>query len=202
MKTKLKSKPASAKSDSQMDNQEAITRLKDSVKCGELVVIIGSGVSMALTNGKIPSLSWIGLIRDGFNYGVKKQKITADQAKTWEPQLGSKDIDDLLCAAEFASRKLDAPQGSLYARWLENVFKTVKPTNEAMVNALVTLKQSNIPICTLNYDPLLEHVLGMDGINLTEKNKVFAWFRREKASILHLHGSWDNGRYNAPYLRR
>lgn len=192
MKSKRKSKPASAKNDSQIDNHEAITRLKESVKCGELVVIIGSGVSMALTNGKIPSLSWIGLIRDGFDYGVKKQKITAGQANAWEPQLGSSDIDDLLCAAEFASRKLDAPHGALYARWLENVFKAVKPTNEAMVNALAALKNSNIPICTLNYDPLLEHVLGMDGINLTEKNKVFAWFRREKASILHLHGSWES----------
>jgi len=191
MKPKRPPTPASVKSGSNSDNQEALTQLKKSVKRGELIAIIGSGVSMALTNGKTPSLSWIGLIRDGFTYGVKKQKITIEQAKAWEPQLASSDIDDLLCAAEFVGRKLGAPQESLYARWLENVFKTVKPTNERMVNALVALHQTGIPICTLNYDPLLEQALRMDGINLTETGKVCSWIRREIPGILHLHGSWD-----------
>lgn len=192
MKPKRISTPASAKSGSHIDNLEAIAQLKESATRGELVAIIGSGVSMALTNGKIPSLSWIGLIRDGFSYGVKKQKITTEQATAWVPQLESNDIDDLLCAAEFVSRKLDAPHGSLYARWLENVFNTVKPANEGMIAALVTLQQSQIPICTLNYDPLIEKVLGIDGINLTETGKVFSWIRRDIPGILHLHGSWES----------
>ncbi len=191
MKSKRKPTPASLKTGSHVDKQEGLARLKESVERGEVVAIIGTGVSMALTNGEKSSLSWVGLIRDGFTHGVTKGKITPAQAKFWEPQLESSDIDDLLCAAEFVSRKLDAPKGSLYARWLENVFKSVKPTNKGMEDALVTLQKSRIPICTLNYDPLLEKVFGMDGINLTETAKVMSWVRRDIPGVLHLHGSWD-----------
>jgi len=117
-----KRKPTSTPG-SYVDNQREITKLKESVERGEVVAIIGTGVSMSLTDGRVPSLSWVGLIRDGFAHGVTKGKITPTQAKAWEPQLDSSDIDDLLCAAEFVSRKLDAPQGTLYARWLEKVLK-------------------------------------------------------------------------------
>ncbi len=120
----------SAKVVSRPISQPAITKLMDSASRGELVAIIATGVSMALTNNKVPALSWTGLIRNGFAHSVKKGKITAAQAKAWEPQLESNDIDDLICAAEFMSRKLEAAQGDLYARWLENLFKPLKPANE------------------------------------------------------------------------
>ena len=71
-------------------------RLTDSARRGELVVITGTGVSIGLTNSNIAALSWNGLIRDGFAYGVKKGKITTEQSRAWEAQLSSKDLDDLL----------------------------------------------------------------------------------------------------------
>lgn len=191
----MRSKQTTTKSPSKvvspMASQSAIAQITDSARRGELVVVIGSGVSMALTNGKIPALSWTGLIRDGFAFGVKKGKISPAQNKNWETQLGSNDIDDLLCAAEFMGRKLDAPQGDLYARWLEHVFKSVQPTNPKMRRALSTLHKAGIPICTLNYDPLLERITGLNAINLSEGAKVTSWMRRESPGILHLHGSWD-----------
>lgn len=52
-------------------SSDPIVRLTDSARRSELVVIVGTGVSMALTNGTIPSLSWKGFIKDGFAYGVK-----------------------------------------------------------------------------------------------------------------------------------
>jgi hypothetical protein len=55
------------------------------------------------------------LIRDGFAHGVKKGRISAKQAADWKSQLDSNDLDDLLGAAEFVGRKLDAPHGDLYA---------------------------------------------------------------------------------------
>ncbi|MEW5928216.1 MAG: SIR2 family protein [Gemmatimonadota bacterium] len=146
---------------------------------------------MALTNGTIPSLSWKGLIQDGFAHGVKKGRLTAAQAEAWKTQLDSTDLDDLLAAAEFVGRKLEAPRGDLYARWLENVFSHVRPTNHTMGSAILGLVSAGVPLCTLNYDPLLERVTGLPSINIGETGKVAAWMRREIQGILHLHGSWD-----------
>jgi len=117
----------------------SITKLKKSAQGGKLVAVIGTGVSMALTNGKFEALSWKGLVSNGFAYGVTKGKITEEQRKKWEPQLDSSDIDELVGAAEFMGRKLESPKGDLYARWLENVFKEVVPENREMANAIRTL---------------------------------------------------------------
>jgi hypothetical protein len=116
----------------------------DSVRNGQLVAIIGTGVSMALTGGKNPSLSWKGLVEHGFAYAVKKGRITAKQANAWKSQLDSSDLDDLLGAAEFMGRKLDAPDGDLYARWLEDAFKSVLPVNQDMVAAIRALLAAQI----------------------------------------------------------
>jgi hypothetical protein len=169
----------------------AISQIRSSANNGQLVVVAGTGVSMALTGGKNNNLSWKGLVENGFNYGVAKGKITLDQSIIWRNQLNSSDLDDLLSAAEFMGRKLEAPTGVLYARWLEAVFKDVRPEEKGMANAIHALTSSGIPICTLNYDFLLERVSGLHGINLSETGRVTAWMRREEQGILHLHGTWD-----------
>jgi hypothetical protein len=173
-----------------MEATRPISWITDAVRRNELVAVIGTGVSMGLTNGKIPALSWKGLVRDGFAFGAKKGKITSTQVEAWKPQLESSDLDDLLGAAEFMSRKLDGPNGELYARWLEHVFSAVKPANRELERAIVALKGAGVPLCTLNYDPLLECVTGLPAVTLNDTRSVARWMRRESAGILHLHGSW------------
>jgi hypothetical protein len=167
----MRSRP-SGKALSPPGRSDGIRSLTDSARQGELVAVIGTGVSLGLTNNEIPALSWKGLIVHGFSYAVKKGKISAAQAKAWQPQLDSTDLDDLLGAAEFMGRKLEAPHGDLYARWLESVFRPVQPSNKKMENALRGLHAAGIPLCTLNYDPLLERVTGLPAVNLTEAAKV------------------------------
>jgi hypothetical protein len=170
---------------------EAVGQIKASASSGKLVAIVGTGVSIALTSGRNHALSWKGLVENGFSYGVTKGTITAGQHDIWKSQLNSNDLDDLLAAAEFMGRKLDAPNGGLYARWLENVFQQVKPENAAMEKAVRAINSAGVPVCTLNYDPLLERVTGLTSINMSETTKVTAWMRRDIQGILHLHGSWD-----------
>jgi len=170
---------------------EDITRIKESASKNELVVVIGTGVSIALTNGKIPTLSWKGLIQNGFEYALKKALITPSQLSIWIPHLDSPDIADLLGAAEFITHKLSSPNDDLYARWLEINFKHVRATNEDMKQALRTLQNAGVPLCTLNYDRLLEEVTGLNTVNISDTPRVTEWMRRESAGILHLHGSWD-----------
>lgn len=166
-------------------------RIADSARRRELVVIVGTGVSVGLTEGKVASVSWKGLIESGFDYGAQKGRITSAQKKAWKAQLDSTDLDDLLGAAEFVCRKLDAPNGDLFARWLEGTFKHAMPTNSALTRAILAVRNAGIPICTLNYDHLLEQVTGLPAVHLGETAKVTAWMRREVPAILHLHGSWD-----------
>jgi hypothetical protein len=118
-------KLARTKPASRPKQPDAIRKLTDSARSGELVAIIGTGASITLTDGAVQALSWRGLIRDGFSQGVLKGQITTDQERNWQTQLDSTDLDDLLGAAEFMGRELGAPEGDLYARWLENVFKPI-----------------------------------------------------------------------------
>ncbi|HVQ70416.1 MAG TPA: tetratricopeptide repeat protein [Bradyrhizobium sp.] len=174
-----------------MHTEIAIANLMKSAHDGKLVAVIGTGVSIALTNGKNAALAWKGLVANGFAYGVTKGKITPEQRQAWQAQLNSNDLADLLSAAEFVGHKLESPNGDLYTRWLESVFKDVVPENKAMSDAILALQELGIPICTLNYDSLLERVTGLVSINMEEIVKVAAWMRRENRDILHLHGSWD-----------
>jgi hypothetical protein len=53
------------------------------------------------------------------------------------------------------------------------------------------LQAAKIPICTLNYDTLLERITGLPTITVNETEKMVKWMRREAAGILHRHGSWE-----------
>jgi hypothetical protein len=183
--------PASRKTNTRNPTPKAILRLTESANRSELVAVIGTGVSISLTKNKLSALNWKGLIVDGFEHAKTKGKITDKQFADWEAQRSSDDLDDLLAAAEFVGRKLDSPRGDLYARWLENVFKGVQPSNRDMARAIKLLCSAGIPLVTLNYDSLLESVTGQPTINLTETAKVGSWMRRESTGILHLHGTWD-----------
>jgi hypothetical protein len=171
--------------------EAALANVKRSAQDGKLIIVGGTGVSLALTNGKNASLSWRGLVADGFEYATEKGKMSAEQKSAWKAQLSSDDIDELLSAAEFMGRKLEAPSGDLYARWLETVFKNVVPENGEMIKALRKLHGVGIPFCTLNYDQLLERAVDTESINIGEIAKVAEWVRREHKGILHLHGAWN-----------
>jgi hypothetical protein len=168
---------------------DPMQRIVESARQGKLVVVVGAGVSMSLTNGVIPS--WSGLIKNGFDYAKRKGRISEAQLTAWSSQLASTDMDELLGAAEFMGRKLGAPGDQIYGRWLEEVFSSVQPSNQRLSIALKTLVALGIPLCTLNYDPLLERVTGLPALQVSETKKVMSWIQREHPAILHLHGSWD-----------
>jgi hypothetical protein len=166
------------------------SNIVDAAQKGELVAIIGTGSSLALTDGRIPSLAWRGLVESGFEFGRTKGKISDAQVLSWTAQLASQDLDELLSAAEFMSRKLEAPKGDLYARWLDREFRDRRVSNVAMSAAIQAIAEVQIPICTLNYDTLLEEVTGLPSVTLDNTTDVLGWMRNESKSILHLHGIW------------
>lgn len=165
-------------------------KITEAAQSGKLIVIIGAGMSMALTNGQ--AASWKGLLQNGFDYAAKKGRIKVDQMAFWKPQLGSSDIDDMLGAAEFLSRKLGKDsQDQLYARWLEEALGDLVISNIKLSSAVKKLSEAGALICTLNYDHLLEKATGFPTVLISETNKVASLLRRETSGILHLHGAYD-----------
>lgn len=177
-----------------MSTSAAVTleKLKKSIASGDLVVVIGSGVSIGLTNNERPALSWKGLIEDGLHYSVQKGKTSQSQIHNWGELLKSDDIDDMLGTAEFVGRKLGAPNGELYARWLEAKFSDNSIKNTELEVAIRQIQLSETPICTLNYDSLLEKATGLPTIHLGDLRKSTEWMRRESTGIFHLHGHWTS----------
>jgi hypothetical protein len=170
-------------------DEQSIANILDAARNNKLIVVVGAGVSMALTNGKAPS--WKKLISHGLTHAVIKGRMQETQSRTWMELLESSDIDDLLSCAEIVGRKLGAPKDVLYERWLQEHFKDIKVENQKLADAFRKISALDIPICTLNYDHLLEGVTSWPTILMSDLNKTAAWVRQEQQGILHLHGSYD-----------
>ncbi|MBF6028866.1 SIR2 family protein [Pseudomonas sp. P115] len=175
-----------------MSGCEKIENVKRSAEKGELVVVVGTGVSLALTSGKYPHLSWSGLIKSGFDYALEKGRIDEPQRQRFSSQLESPDVDELLSAAEFMGKKMDSPSGDLYKRWMYSLFDEVNADSNQMYEAVRAIAALNIPIATLNYDTLVEDVSGLRSISVSDLRSTTNWMRGTEKGVLHLHGSWKD----------
>lgn len=175
-----------------MPSCEKIENVKRSAEKGELVIVVGTGVSLALTAGKHSHLSWTGLIRDGFKFALEKGFIDEGQQHRFASQLESSDVDELLSAAEFMGKKIGAPSGDNYKRWMFNLFEGIKPEHNEMFQAVRAISDLNIPIATLNYDSLIEEVSGLHSIAVSDVRSTSNWVRGSEKGVLHLHGTWQD----------
>lgn len=170
---------------------DPFAQIQESARQGKLVVVVGTGFSLSVTERELPALGWKALVKDGFEECVRLGKIKPAQATTWQAQIDSDDLDDLLGAAEFMSKKLGAPDGDLYARWFKNAVGSARPTHDVTAEALRRVRDANVPISTLNYDHLLEQVTELPTITLRDTDRVTEFLRREFRGIFHLHGAYD-----------
>ncbi len=168
-----------------------VQALQRSAASGKLIIITGAGTSLALAEPTDPAKNWKQLIGSGLQTAKVKQKITDIQFDRWNETLQSNDMDDLLATAEFVSAKLGGPGGILYSRWLADTFENMKVKLGSERDTFHKIAQRGVPICTLNYDTLLEQATGRQGINYIDKTRTMNWARREEKGILHLHGIWN-----------
>jgi len=166
--------------------------IRASAQAGQLVVVTGAGTSLSLASRATPAFDWPRLLQNAFAYAEKMGRIDDHQHHRWSETIGSGDLDELLGAAEFVSRKLDGRGGLIYARWLQSLFQNQKASSSAqMRGALADMTKAGVPVCTLNYDTLIERCTRLASINMKEPRKVLEWARRETPGILHLHGVWN-----------
>ena len=167
--------------DLQADLRELVTRRR-------ILVIVGAGVSISATRNA-PAASWTGLLKLGAAH-CRKVNPALDDA--WEKRLigeiTSGDLDDMLSAAEKISRKLQAPDGGEFARWLRETVGALQVREPGVLEALRDLQ---VPLATTNYDDLLERVTQLRAVTWCDQAKVFRVLHGEEQAILHLHGHWD-----------
>src|SRR5262245_16959141 len=84
--------------------------LKEQIARGQIVAIIGAGVSIGATN-RAECASWTGLLHHGVHWCEHLQLIKPEMAPGLHQQIDSGDLDFLLAAAETIAAKLGAPQG-------------------------------------------------------------------------------------------
>ena len=98
--------------------------LREMIGRGQVVAVVGSGVSLATTS-RAPT--WRGLI----NSGVERCRTVGAADKWCQRTLGllepDSDADMLLSAAELVHQKLHEQGGGEFARWLRDAFAELQP---------------------------------------------------------------------------
>jgi formylglycine-generating enzyme required for sulfatase activity len=157
---------------------------------GKVIVVVGSGVSIAATGGA-PEASWEGLLKSG----VRCCRFTDQSLEEGWERRRCEDIADSkhgghLLAAEDIASKLGAPKGGAFAGWLRDTLGSLAIRDRRLLDALAALKA---PLVTTNYDGLLEKATGFPPITWMDEGKVGRLLMKEQDSdaIYHLHGYWD-----------
>lgn len=165
--------------------------LKRDIAEGRVTVVVGAGVSMAATYdpARKPNVAaWTGLLESGADECVK---VAQPLPKGWEErvrgEIASGDLDDLLSAAEKISRRLGAPDGGAYGKWLRETVGALKIRHPDVPAALGDL---GLPLLTTNYDGILEDATRRPPLTWRDGGLVERVIRGEDASIVHLHGHW------------
>lgn len=161
--------------------------LRMAVTQGQVVAIVGAGVSIE-ASGNDPRASWTGLLEDGI---ARCEAIIRPLPTGWgeraRGEISSKDLGEMLSAAEKISDRLGAPSGGEWRKWLRESVGELKPKNPAV---LETLRDLKIPIATTNYDDMLAQVSGLEPVTWNDHPEVERILHGDRKAILHLHGVW------------
>lgn len=167
-------------------SQLLIDDLKELIAKKQIIIVVGSGVSLGATN-RNPLASWIGLIEHGIDRCTQVvSNLPTGWANRQKEAVHSGDMDDLLSAAEQVSSKLKAPNGGEFRRWLSETVGRLKAQDKSVIEAL---HQSGAVIATTNYDDLLE-TPDLPAVTWRDGSRVEQVLKGDEKGILHLHGHW------------
>lgn len=161
---------------------QAIERITAAAARGQLVVVVGTGITVGLTNGAATS-TWTGLITDGV---ARVGDIDSNRGALLQMNLdAAKDSADLISVAQGVKRNL----GENFGRWVARAVGDLKPVHRATAEAIGRL---GVPILTTNYDDLLEKVLSRPHATWKQPDEMRAILTAKSEAIGHLHGWWKD----------
>jgi len=159
--------------------------LIEQITKGQVVAVVGAGVSLATTGGA-EAAGWTGLLR----LGIQRCADAAQPrpASGWADRQRSAldgDLADLLSVAEQVSDRLGAPSGGEFKRFLHETVGALEPRHTEILDALRDL---GVPLATTNYDGLLTTVTNRSPVTWRNGSQVERVLRGDDEGIIHLHG--------------
>jgi hypothetical protein len=167
-------------------DMEPVEALRRAIAQGEVLVVVGSGVSVAATGGaKCASLS--GLLWNGIAWCESHlHSLPARWGDRSRESLASGDLDEMLGVASQIEAKLS---GSEFRAWLRSSVGSLSVQHSDLIEAIWML---GCPIATTNYDDVLRHGhLERPVWTWLQHAQALSWARKERAGVFHLHGHWD-----------
>lgn len=165
-----------------------IEDLRRQVAQRQIAVIFGTGVSVASTNGA-PTAAWKGLLLHGIEQAAT---FGRNLPEGWRDRqldaINRGDLDEWLGVAEQIARRLGAPKGGEYSRWLREAVGTLPTKNTEVIDAMLTLRA---PLLTTNYDGLAEARSGRPPVTWRDTANCGRVLRGDTEGVIHLHGYWQ-----------
>jgi len=167
-----------------------IEDLKARIAAQRVVFFVGTGVSWGAS--QTPLAGWQGFLEAGIR--ICEATLSASLPEGWAQRqraaLQQGDLDEWLNVAEAISRKLGAPRGGEFRRWLSETVGALEVKRLGVIEAIGAL---GAPLITTNYDDLLEDVTGRRPITWRNDNQVTKFVQdRRLDDVLHIHGHWED----------
>jgi Bacterial extracellular solute-binding protein/SIR2-like domain/von Willebrand factor type A domain len=156
--------------------------LLDDLVEGRVLVVVGSGVSLATTADKDVA-GWPGLLRSGLKHLVKIREVTPEWAASRFKESDKGDGAELVEVAQDITSKLPAGE---YRRWFEEQVGELAVVDDSVIVAIARLKA---PIATTNYDNLIEDVTHLRTVTWKDP---YLFLQKQRETVLHLHGHRDS----------
>jgi SIR2-like domain len=170
--------------------------MKSQIAFRHAVVIVGSGVSVAVT-GNSPTASWLGLIKSGIS---RASSFNRNLPEEWKERL-LEELDyaekndylpGLLSIAEKITAALGGREGGSFHSWLRDDIGLLSATSADASDLIRAIGDLGLPLATTNYDTLLESSLVRSSCTWQDASTAQQIVRGASSGILHLHGSWEN----------
>jgi tetratricopeptide (TPR) repeat protein len=160
--------------------------LRNEIANGHVLVVVGTGVSLAATDGESVA-SWRGLLKNGVERCQTLRSLSDPEADALRADIDSGSLDRLLSAAGEIRRKLSDPDESEVRIWLRD---TVGKLHAKKRDVLEAIRDLGLPIATTNYDDLLEEVTGWRSATWLEGDRAIRAIEGKEQAVVHLHGHW------------
>jgi hypothetical protein len=167
----------------------AVNAMRTALSKGQLVLILGAGISAAATN-RHPLSSWTGLVNHAIDRCVElghRDQAWAERAKA---DVNSPYDDDLIAAAEKATSGLGGRLGADYGKWLREAVGSLQIEDTALTDVIRRYAERGSLIATTNYDDIVSDATGWPIVTWRDNTTIQRVFHRDDHAIIHLHGYW------------
>ena len=176
-----------------MSQQHLVDDLKQHIASGHVVVVVGTGVSVATCENQqvdgFPVATWTGLLKHGVHFCQHTENaLNAKEAKSLLGQIRVGETDFLIAAAELVTERLRGKRPGAFRGWLKESVGKLAPTQPEIIQ---TLASRPVKLATLNYDRLLEAVTSRPPITWQDRDKIEDVLRYGGDAVIHLHGYFD-----------